>query len=90
MGAFYKTLWVGVMNDVKQLVKQVFANNNITVAANRTSLFDKFLQDEQNLAIVNVIIENQNQLMEKWKEQQRIAEITQQPVRILNATVGKP
>jgi hypothetical protein len=50
---------------------------------------DRFLQDEQNRATINVIIENQNQLMAKWKLEDRIAEIIQQPVRVLNATVGK-
>jgi hypothetical protein len=39
---------------------------------------------------INAIIENQNQLMAKWKLEDRIAEIIQQPIRTLNATVGKP
>jgi hypothetical protein len=78
------------MADVKQLVTTLFKSNNITVAASRMDLFDKFLQDEQNKAAINAIIENQNQLMAKWKLEDRIAEIIQQPIRTLNATVGKP
>ncbi|MDB5192087.1 MAG: hypothetical protein JWQ96_1650 [Segetibacter sp.] len=77
------------MSDVKKLVTQLFKSNNITVAANRMPLFDQFLQDEQNKAAINSIIENQNLLMAKWKLEDRIAEIIQQPVRVLNATVGK-
>ena len=78
------------MSDVKELLTKVFKSNNISIPANRKDLFDKFLQDEQNLAAINVIIENQNRLMVKWKLQDRIAEIIQKPVRVLNATVGKP
>ncbi len=53
------------------------------------NLFDKFLQDEQNIAAINAITQNQDWLMTKWKLEDRIAEIMQQPVRILNASVGK-
>jgi serine/threonine protein phosphatase PrpC len=78
------------MTDVKQLVTNLLKSNNITVAASRMDLFDRFLQDEQNKAAINAIIENQNQLMAKWKLEDRIAEIIHQPIRTLNATVGKP
>jgi len=77
------------MSDAKQLITQLFKNNNINVPANRMNLFDKFLQDEQNIAAINTINQNQDWLMTKWKLQDRIAEIMQQPVRILNASVGK-
>jgi hypothetical protein len=78
------------MSDVKQLVTKLFKSNNISIPANRMALFEKFLQEEQNLTAINAIIQNQNQLMAKWKLEDRIADIIQQPVRILNATVGKP
>jgi serine/threonine protein phosphatase PrpC len=78
------------MSDVKQLVTQLFKSNNITIPVNRVDLFDRFLKDEQNIAAINAIIENENQLMAKWKLEDRIADIIQQPVRVLNATVGKP
>jgi len=78
------------MSDAKQLVNQLFKNSNINVPANRMPLFDKFLQDKQNQAIINQIIQNQNQLMAKWQTEERIADILQQSVRIANATVGKP
>ena len=45
---------------------------------------------KHNLSAINTIIKNQNRLMAKWKLEDRIADIIQQPVRILNATVGKP
>ena len=78
------------MSDAKQLVTQLFKNSNVNVPANRMLLFDRFLQDKQNLAIINQIIQNQNQLMAKWQTEERIADILQQSVRIANATVGKP
>lgn len=78
------------MNDVKELVTQFFNSNNIHVPANRENLFDRFLQDDENKATINTIIQNQHRLMAKWKLEERIAEIIQQPVRVLNATVGKP
>src|SRR3954466_3935105 len=53
-------------------------------------LLDAFVKDEQNSTAINNIIQNQNGLMAKWKLEDRIAEIKQQPVRVLNATVGKP
>jgi serine/threonine protein phosphatase PrpC len=78
------------MSTIKQTVNNLFKNNNIQVRADRMKLFDQFLLDEQNKAAINVIIQHQNQLMAKWKMQDRIADILQQPIRILNATVGKP
>ena len=78
------------MSDIKELVTKFFESNNINIPANRTDLFDRFLRDEENISAINVIIENQNRLMVKWKLQDSIAEIMQKPVRLLNATVGKP
>lgn len=78
------------MADAKQIIEKIFADNNTSVPQNRAALLDKFLKDEQNIRAINAIIENQNLLMEKWKLENRIADITQQPVRILNATAGKP
>ena len=78
------------MSDVKEFVTKFFKSNNISIPADRKKLFDEFLRDEQNIAAVSAIIENQNRLMVKWKLQDRIAEIVQKPIRILNAIVGKP
>src|SRR5688500_8276108 len=78
------------MNDLKEVVTKLFKSNTIDVPAHRKDLFDRFLQDEKNKAAINDIIQNQNWLMAKWKLEDRIADITQQPIRILNATFGKP
>jgi serine/threonine protein phosphatase PrpC len=78
------------MADGRQIIEVLFARNNISVPQNRAALLDEFLKDEQNSVAINAIIENQNLLMNKWKMENRITDIIQQPVRILNATTGKP
>jgi serine/threonine protein phosphatase PrpC len=78
------------MDDIKQALTLLFQCNNINVPKDRAGLLDKFLQEEENIVAVNIIIENQNKLMAKWKVEDRLADVMQQPVRILNATVGKP
>jgi len=78
------------MSTIKQTVDNLFKNHHIHVPVDRMQLFEQFLLDEQNRAAVDEIIQRQNELMTKWKLQDRIADIQQQPVRILNATVGKP
>jgi len=78
------------MADAKQIIQNLLKDNNISVPQNRAALLDKFIKDEKNSGAINAIIENQNLLMGKWKLENRITDIIQQPVRILNATVGKP
>lgn len=78
------------MADARQLIQTLFAHNKISVPKKRTDLFDEFLRDENNVRAVNAILENQNLLINNWKMENRITDIIQQPVRILNATVGKP
>jgi serine/threonine protein phosphatase PrpC len=78
------------MSEVKQQVTQLFKSHNIQIPANRMALFEKFLQQEQTISAATIITQQQQRLMATWKLADRIAEITAQPVRLLNATVGKP
>jgi serine/threonine protein phosphatase PrpC len=78
------------MADATKIIQDLFAGNNISVPPKRAGLLNAFLKDERNLEVIQAIIENQNLLMNKWKMDNRIADIIQQPVRVLNATVGKP
>jgi Protein phosphatase 2C len=78
------------MSDVKEFIKGLFAERKISVPKDRTALLDLFSRDEQNIQLVNQIVEYQNLLMNKWTLQNRIQEVIQQPIRLLNATVGKP
>jgi len=78
------------MAEAKKIIQILFEGNNISVPQKRAALLDEFLKNEQNLKAINAIIENQELLMDKWKLENRIADIIQQSVRILNGTVGKP
>jgi hypothetical protein len=60
------------------------------VPANRKGLFENFLQKEPNKSTLTGIIQKLQELMAKWQIENRIADIMQQPVRLLNATIGKP
>lgn len=77
------------MTDAEQLVTKLFKTYNIQVPANRGHLFSQFIADPDNITAITTIQLNQDQLMAKWTMENRIADIKQQSVRILNATVGK-
>lgn len=77
------------MGDVKQFIQDLFAGRKISVSKDRAALLDQFSRNDQNIQLVNEIIEHQNLLMDKWTLQNRIQDIIQQPIRLLNATVGK-
>jgi len=76
-------------NIVREQLVKLFKNQNISISANRRDAFEKFIQKPESVNAVNLINQTQNQLMANWKIQERIAEIISQPVRILNASVGK-
>jgi len=78
------------MEDEKEAVKKIFSSNNITVPANHSALFENFIKEEKNIAVINEITRQQNILMAKWNIANSIDEIIQKPIRVLNATVGKP
>jgi serine/threonine protein phosphatase PrpC len=78
------------MADEKQFIQSLFKVRNISVPKNRAALLDEFIKNKQNAGIIHAIIENENLLIDNWKMENRITDIIQQPVRILNATMGKP
>lgn len=78
------------MDRTKQLVSALFESNDLLIPADRSRLFEQFLADERNQETIHILIQNTEQLMAKWKQEERIADIMDQPVRIPNATVGKP
>jgi serine/threonine protein phosphatase PrpC len=73
----------------KAFMQRLLSERNVSVPPARAPLLDGFLQDAQNQQAIYSIIEQQNRLMDKWTHQNRIADIVQQPVRLLNGTVGK-
>ncbi|WP_342648077.1 PP2C family serine/threonine-protein phosphatase [Mucilaginibacter sp. CSA2-8R] len=76
-------------NIVKEYLIKLFKDQNISVPANRRDAFERFIQKPETVSAVNLINQTKNQLMANWKIQERITEIINQPVRILNASVGK-
>ena len=76
--------------DIKRIVDALFASRNLVVTKEQQPLFEAFINNPQNSALIQSIIENEAMLMDKWELQRRIAAIVQQPVRLLNGTVGKP
>lgn len=76
-------------SDVKEQFVKFFKNNNVQVPPNRREIFERFVQDQENIADLTIIEQHQDKLMAKWKLQERVAEIKGQPIQILNASVGK-
>jgi serine/threonine protein phosphatase PrpC len=76
-------------NTVREQLVKIFKNQNISIPANRRDAFERFIQKPEIINAVNLINQTQNQLMANWTIQERVAEIISQPVRILNASVGK-
>jgi len=77
------------MIDPKPYIQNLFATKGITVSQNRQQLFEDFVHNEMNLQLVNLIVEKQNHLMDKWKLKNKIADIIALQLIIPNATVGK-
>ncbi len=78
------------MTDVKEFVTKLFKTNHLTIAAGKTAALDAFVTKEKNAAVINAIIQHTNELMANWKLEERVTEIVQQPVRVVNGAVGKP
>ena len=78
------------MIEAKPYIQTLFNAKGINISANRVSLFEDFISNEESIEAVKRILENQNKLMDKWKIKNRIADILAQQIIIPNATIGKP
>ncbi len=78
------------MIEAKPYIQTLFNAKGINISANRTTLFEDFISNEESIEAVKSILENQNKLMDKWKIKNRIADILAQQIIIPNATIGKP
>ncbi|OLY92460.1 Protein phosphatase 2C [Cnuella takakiae] len=77
------------MEDIIAVVDSLFRNRGIAITDDRKALFNSFLEAERNQALIDVIMQTGNLLMAGWKQEERIADLQQQLLRIPNATVGK-
>jgi serine/threonine protein phosphatase PrpC len=78
------------MAEAKPYIQTLFNAKGINIQSNRQVLFDEFVKTTECEEAVNSIIEKQNQIMDKWKIKNRIADILSQQIVIPNATYGKP
>lgn len=78
------------MSDIKAVVDAILRSQGLAVPAERQPMFHGFLNAERNKALIDVIMQTGNLLMAGWKQEERIAVVVAQPVRIPNGTVGKP
>ena len=76
--------------DAKGLLQALLAARGVTVSKERLPLLEAFIKDGENRLLLQSILEQQNRLMAKWTNQNRVSDIMQQPVRLLNGTAGKP
>lgn len=67
----------------------MFEEKGVPVPPDREALFRSFLRAERNEALIDVIMQTGNMLMDGWKLEEKIRQMVQQPVRIPNGTVGK-
>lgn len=77
------------MSNTKSYIEKLLAGHGITVATNKTALFDEFVSNEENIEKVKSIQQNQKDMIDKWQLKNRITDVIQNPIQIPNATVGK-
>jgi serine/threonine protein phosphatase PrpC len=78
------------MQEVKKYIQSLFSAKGIEINPNRTAQFEEFILQQDSVDAVNLIFENQNILMNKWKIKNRITDILSQQIVIPNGTIGKP
>ena len=77
------------MSESKTYIQKLFSGNNIIIANNKNQTFETFVANEENINAVKQIQALQNNMMSNWKLIVRIKDITDQPIKIPNGTVGK-
>lgn len=75
--------------ETKLYIQKLFNAKSINISTTRQALFDEFVKATECEEAVNSILEKQNQIMEKWKIKNRVADIIAQQIVIPNATVGQ-
>jgi len=78
------------MVEPKKYIQHLLTSKGYTITSNKAELFEEFVSNESNKNAVNVILENQKLLMNKWHVKNKINDIAYQQVMIPNATVNKP
>lgn len=77
------------MTDNRTYIQNLFNGKGINISSKRQFLFDDFIENTECKEVMNIIIEKQNLIMEKWRIKNRVADIIAQQIVIPNATIGK-
>ena len=77
------------MNEIKQYISDLLAQNNVPIPKNRMQIFEEFAQDETNINTVKIIQENEEMIIDNWKIKSTIQDIIEKHLVIPNAMVGK-
>ena len=78
------------MSNPQPYIQKLFEARQLKIAESDTKLFDSFIQQETIISAAQLILNTQQNIMDKWQVWKRADEIIRQPVSIPNATVGKP
>lgn len=68
---------------------RILSKNNISITEKNQVVLDSFIEDEDNLSSMQIILGEQEELKKRIMSKLRIFEITNQHIQIPNATVGK-
>ncbi len=77
------------MGDIKSYVNALLAKNGIEISAKNQQLFDEFISLDENIEKVKQIFNNQNELMQDFRLNNRLHDINTQHVHLPNGMVGK-
>jgi serine/threonine protein phosphatase PrpC len=73
-----------------ELLAALLNMNDVHIRPERSNYLTAFLENEENGTLMARIVENAEKLATKWKKEDAIRDIMEQPLRIPNGTVGKP
>jgi len=71
--------------EVKAYIQNLLKAKSIDINTNRSSLFDEFSNNANNMALVKSIFENQEKILVNWNIKNRIVDIQAQHIVIPNA-----
>lgn len=77
------------MEETKKYIQAFLSQNKIEVPKSKLSLFDDFVNNENNINSVKIIQENQKAIMKNWNLKTRIDDIISQSLLLPNGTVNK-
>ena len=78
------------MTPHKLYIEKLFAAHKINITAKQQAEFDNYITEPAVVTLITKINQYQQNIMETWKLKQRILTITDQQIKIPNATINIP